>query len=512
MIIPQTNISLLNTPFSSSQDKLLKFSSLTEQQNYMDSKVVKLLEGCKYQREGENEYIDIAYSMDSLYNCNYVRYQNSHVSNRYFYAFIIKMEWKSSSVTRLYIKMDSYQTFQFDFTLNQSFIDRKTFITDYYNTLADTPTTGDLKVVFEHEEELHGNYFILFNADPTKDDCSSSSANFPTIGNYTLPCYMCLCQTASEVSQIIQAVSNKGRADRIQACYYSPYTGENAITGTGAYPKGDLNISSDLNLVSQVSPTALRQTVNIAITYNMQFKKELCYPYAKLEVVDRITGKSIELDLSKFNDPFNPSFYLLGSVSDSPEYKIIPLEYNGAYYSIENALVIEPSSELPIFSNSYAKYMKNNSTANMISGVLAGAGAVGSILSGNVAGAVSSFGSIAQIVNADSVAKSQPNQVSNIKGDASEYLNYNPSIYFRLKVMDSNHMDIARKYWNCYGYPERKIDYIGYNENKSFNFVKTVSANITSNGIPNEYVEDLQNIFDKGVTIWNRNYLDYSAV
>lgn len=512
MITPSTTIRFLKVPFSPSQNNVLKFSSHQAQENYMTAKIKFTVSGCTYQREGNGEFIRVGKSMDSLYNCNYVMFQNSNFGSKWFYAFIDRMEFVNSSVTKIFIKMDTYQTFLFDYSLEKSFIDRQTFSNDYYNTLSDTPSTGDLKVSYEHSEPLNGTYIILFNSDPTVDD-SSATTNFyyPKIGLYVLPCYMIQCETEDELGEIIQAVSNKGRADRIQACYYAPFIGNDSITSTGILPKGDLKITSDLKAITQVSAINLRKTITVPIDYQFKFKKELSYPYAKLEIVDRITGQSIELDLSKFSDPLNPSFYIVGSLSEIPEYKIIPLSYNGVYYGIENALCIKPSSELPVFSNSYAKYLKDNKTANLINGGISGASAIGSILTGNVAGAVGSFANIAQIVNADNVAQSQPNQVRGINGDASEYLNYSPCIYFRLKTMDSNHIEIARNFWNAYGYPVRRISTFSNTDDK-FNFIKTVECNIVAESIPTEYLIDLENIYNKGLTIWNRDYLNYSIL
>ena len=41
--------------------------------------------------------------------------------------------------------------------------------------------------------------------------------------------------------------------------------------------------------------------------------------------------------------------------------------------------------------------------------------------------------------------------------------------------------------------------------------LKTVGANIISDSIPSEYQRELENIFDKGDTIWNRDYLNYDV-
>lgn len=512
MITPSSTVRFLNVPFSPSQNNVLKFTSTESQITYMESKIVYTLSNCTYFREGDGEYLRVNKVVDALYNCNYVMFQNSQFGNRWFYAFIEKLIYKNGNVSDVVLKMDVYQTFQFDYSIQQSFIERQSFIGDYFNTLSDTPSTGDLKTVWWYEKVLNGKYFILFNSDPTMEDTTKTGNSYPIIGQYSMPCYMAICTTPNEMSEIVQAVANKGRGDRIQACYYAP-----CFVGLDGYerqllPKGDLNINQPyINTIHNMPVELLSENMTLNIDYQYMFKKEISYPYAKLEIVDRITGKYIELDISKFQNPLQPQFNLMFSITDNVEYKVIPLNYNGIDYSIENALVINPSSDLPTFSNSYSKYLKDNQGSNMINGVMSTMGMIGSIATGNVAGAVGSFGSIANVINADSVARKQPNQVSNIKGDAFEYVNYQSSIYFRLKVMDSDHMKIARNFWNAYGYPIRRIDNFN-NTSKRYTFIKTVGANIVADKIPTIYLRELEAIFDNGVTIWNDNYLIYEIL
>ena len=510
MITPSTTIKFLNVPFSSSQNNVLKFYTPLLQAAYMAALANYTISSCTYQREGDGEYIRVPINIDSLYTCNYVMFQNSNFGERWFYAFIEHMEYLNPSVTKVFIKMDSYQSFMFDYTVENTFIERQTFATDYYNTLPDIPSTGDLTTIFEYSKVLNGYYYLLLNADPTIEDCALSTPHYPTIGDYSIPCYMAIFSTPDLMCELIQAISNKGRADRIQACYFAPSTRE--ITASYSMPKGDLDTYSgnDITLIETLELDDIMEDFTVTVDYTATYKKELSYPYAKLEVVDQITGKSINLDLSKFENPLAPTFRIFYNIGEKPYYKVIPMNYNGLFYSIENALVVEPSTEMPVFSNSYAKYLKNNNTQNMISGGMGVMGAVGSIMTGNVAGAVSSFASIAQVVTADKVASTQPNQINGMAGDAMEYINLSPAISFRVKVMDWDHMKIARNFWYIYGYPSKCVDVLS-ETGQRFNFYKTVNCNIIATTIPTEYLRDLEEIYNKGVTIWNNNYLNYYA-
>ena len=52
-------------------------------------------------------------------------YKNTHYLNKWFYAYITKMEYENDNCTRIYIKTDVFQTWQFDLTYMKSFVERE---------------------------------------------------------------------------------------------------------------------------------------------------------------------------------------------------------------------------------------------------------------------------------------------------------------------------------------------------------------------------------------------------
>lgn len=56
---------------------------------------------------------------------NYVMYQNSNYSDKWFYAFIVNMRYENDSTTYITIATDVWQTWQFDLTFKPSFVERE---------------------------------------------------------------------------------------------------------------------------------------------------------------------------------------------------------------------------------------------------------------------------------------------------------------------------------------------------------------------------------------------------
>ena len=122
MFTPNTNLRLLSTPLESDYSNTLYFADIAAQSAYFTSKTVKIITDFNYIKKDNS--IAINEHIDSLYNCNYVMYQNSNFTNKWFYAFIVRMEWLSNNSTRIYLATDVIQTWFFDITYYQSYIDR----------------------------------------------------------------------------------------------------------------------------------------------------------------------------------------------------------------------------------------------------------------------------------------------------------------------------------------------------------------------------------------------------
>lgn len=111
----------------------------------------------------ENESFCVEYNYDFLVTngVNYVIFNNGYKD---IFAFITKKEYLAEDTTRLTYEVDVLQTFMFDFTLKNSFIERKVCsiseITDYDEGLS----LGEHKIVSEVTAFSKGaTYFAMFS-------------------------------------------------------------------------------------------------------------------------------------------------------------------------------------------------------------------------------------------------------------------------------------------------------------------------------------------------------------
>ena len=118
VVIPNTDIYLLKCPLQIDNKNQLTFTNATAQHDYFSSLTKLELEDATYQRK--DGVLRFNGNMEDLIQYNYCMYKNNNYSNKWFYAFIIGMEYKNDNCTYIYLETDVFQTWQFDLVYKQS--------------------------------------------------------------------------------------------------------------------------------------------------------------------------------------------------------------------------------------------------------------------------------------------------------------------------------------------------------------------------------------------------------
>ena len=83
-------------------------------------------------------------------------------------------------------------------------------------------------------------------------------------------------------------------------------------------------------------------------------------------------------------------------------------------------------------------------------------------------------------------------------------------IYVIKKEIKKEYRERLENYFKMFGYTFNDLEIPNLRTRKAFNYLKTTACNIVGN-IPQNYLNILKSIFDKGVTIWhNEQMFDYS--
>lgn len=192
---------------------------------------------------------------------------------------------------------------------------------------------------------------------------------------------------------------------------------------------------------------------------------------------------------------------------------------------------------------------RQNTTNNYMQGISSGLGAIASLLSLNFGGVVNGAMGVVQsginqhfntlTNNLNNSQLKEQNKLSNFEvssmanAKTTDLLNTPNSIKTSgndtlFNLVNSNRkidiiefgLDFRYKhriydYFVKYGYKVNKWEKINVNSRRYFNFIKTNTCNIVGDEIPHEYLEEIKDIFNRGVTIWHvdneANVGDYSV-
>ena len=129
-IEPNTIIKILkNCPLDTTYDHTIFFDTQENQTAYFNGLVKYTLNNQTYQRVNKNR-MRVQYKADDLYDCNYIMFQNTSYGNKWFYAFIKSVEYINNITSEIEYEIDVMQTWFFDYTLGQCFVEREHSATD----------------------------------------------------------------------------------------------------------------------------------------------------------------------------------------------------------------------------------------------------------------------------------------------------------------------------------------------------------------------------------------------
>lgn len=119
-----TNVRLLSgVPFDNTYAHTKSHADLASQVSYFSS--FNKRSGSTYSYQRAENVFRADYSLDSLLDVNYLMYQNTDFGNKWFYAFVTQLEWKSVGTTFVHFEIDVLQTWWFNFNFKQSYVVRE---------------------------------------------------------------------------------------------------------------------------------------------------------------------------------------------------------------------------------------------------------------------------------------------------------------------------------------------------------------------------------------------------
>lgn len=526
-IYPNTTLKILNNvPLNSDYDHTMYFDGKIAQTEYFLSKAKYTLTNQSYQRK-ERGWIQVNINQNNLWDCTYIMYQNTSYNNKWFYAFILSVDYVNNSVSRINFEIDVIQTWAFDYTIDKCFIEREHSATDYIfeNTIEENLDLGNEYVIAK-------NYF--YDLDPTlavmtitgRANAQDPQLFDPVIagkrGNY----FCGLRYQTYDVKKTTSIDSDSLYALKHDLLDYIEHGFEDAVVSIRQYPRfmGLISTEDSVSDYTEVN-ISFSPILNNIDGYTPKNNKLYCYPYNFLTVSNTIGDSAIyKFEIWTLYNHIG-EFKLCGTITGVPTTIMYPLGYKNTGFDYSDGLTNVIDIECAWVGDAYQVWLAQNSKNIAVdkkwAGIEIGAGLIGGLIGGVAgnktlartgsevmsAGVGNLFSTIKNEIRAKNTLEATPrtahgqinNSVLNLQGGLYGYR-------FEQKTIRAEYARVIDQYFSRFGYAchQTKVPNIRNQTfpRKYWAYTKTAGCELTGN-IPSDDVVKIKSIYDNGITFWN---------
>lgn len=489
---PRTIVHLLNVPFENDYKNVLYYTSKSHQYNTLIARKVRSFTDFTYQRK--DNVIRIPAHIDTLWNCNYVMYQNSNFGEKWFYAFITKMEYVNDGVTLVYIETDVYNTWWDDVTVQPSFILREHTKDDTIgiNTVPENFELGEYKCDrWEQDQNLNSNDIIVIGVTEDSSGYKHGGARYG--GVYSGIKYLWR-RTSVDVNTLITQYDEAGKAEAIQCIFMCPSWVVMKDTEDSSGESETTEAAKFYDYSLQAPPSSLDG-------YFPRNKKLFTYPYRYLLITNN-QGSSVVHHNEKYAEYGRRVFRIYGTVTPGCSIRAIPVSYNGISENVDEGVNL---GKLPVCnwnSDVYTNWLTQNSVniASDVGGAIFNTAT--SALTGDVSGAVNGvFGIMNSIGNVYQHSLVPNASKGNINSGDVMFAGDFATFKFQDMTIKSEYARIIDNFFDMYGYKTNLIKEPNYGHRERWWYTHTIDVNIDG-AIPNDDMSIFKNIYNTGVTFW----------
>lgn len=525
MFTPTTALRLLDTPLESDYRNTLWFPDREAQTAYFLGKTIKIYENFQYIKK--NNTIVVDGEVDLLYNCNYIMYQNNNFTNKWFYAFINRIEWASNSSVRLYVSTDVIQTWFFDITYYDSYVDR---------CHSDTDVAGDNIVPEDFSVGNPGGYQVAGSTDLAPDGialfATSTYAGESSTGSVNSGIYSGGQNLVDfhidnpGVGSILDSYVKNGTATAVIKLQQYPYKLKNGpmVVSFSKYPSSISGYTPKNNkMLSSAFVTCFMSMYGQETDFNPAFITD---SKVNIKVSADQTSGTISAFVENYSD---------GSISTISMFASIP-ESGWSYNQYKNDYNLHSGSNAMYVQRSVAQRTADYVSAgtNTAASVLDTAGSIfrtGVSLVGatgvpalglskaleNIGSTARSFGEANQALTAlnsfaggyDSISQDLATISENYNAPATGgmsasngYIATGKTVFsYGYKVLPRDIVKRCDKFLTVYGYKQSEYRAINLHARASWTYIKTNGLNASGN-FPDDDMNIIKRAFNNGIFFW----------
>lgn len=564
-IEPNTDIYILkNVPLDTTYDHTIWFANIADQTAYFINLRKYALADYSYQRVRRG-YMRVGINANNLYDCNYLMFRNTNFGSKWFYAYIKSVEYVNNDVSEVNFEIDDMQTWFFDYSLDECFVEREHSATDVIgdNIVPERVdlgeyvrnTLGSGQGALDSESQAYGSGFrygyakmfpYSFNLDPSKDrrmvmaqvievDSQTSASDGQLVDGIYSGCkyYWFKAETQGDIDDINQflgsyindpdAIVNMymfssalmfGEPPATDADYNGTSTTE---TLRGLKYATNITTASGRNFPFPVTFLPIEHGVTLD-GYSPRNNKLYTYPYNFFEIDDG-KGTNNILRYEFFEDGstgarnFTPQFVIYTCCPAPAKAIIMPINYKGIQGdspSYDEQLELGDFPACSWNADYYKMYMTQNFKADLMrtTGNLAG-GLAGGMLAVGVKNAFESISN--SMGNYYTASQKADIGKGNFSTGNALFSNREFGIRGGRMCVNRNVAQVIDQFFDRFGYATNLLKVPNTHARARWCYTKTAGCTI-SGSIPADSARHICEIYNNGITFWRngQTVCDYS--
>ena len=423
-----------------------------------------------------------------LYTANYLMFQNTSYSSKWFYAFVETVNPLSDNATEITYQIDDIQTWQFNFTVGASPLKREHIKASEdkigANVVAE-PFNCEKIFTKKGEYKTPTSVAILTTTDPTGSHSPTSVLN--------------------SFKQNIGFISGEDEVNKAQ----SQFVDAKALSG----------IVAKICFAPILAPQSLHFPSN---TFSFAPTKTNSYAYSQVKNKKLFTKQFFSIKIIG-SDNSSQSYDVEGFSSETPTinftsggYPWLWYGYPSSYYGLDMSMhtgtpysiVINTGTNVPFGGSSYSTDLTTAALTGLLNtfrGALSGLAGGGY---GAAAGAAAGY-----LTTGANVIKAgvNPQRVQSISGDANGAIqaaltNNECGMSYGYNAITADEAKDIDEFFTYYGYATdgcRVPNGLYSNKRSVFNYVQTDGCIFSACSCPADSASNIKKIFDKGVRLWH---------
>lgn len=465
---------------------------------------------------------------------NYIAFQNSDYSNKWFFAWIDDVIYKGDKNTEITFTVDAWSTWFDKWQKKTCFINRQHTNNDTIglHTVPENLDVGEVVQENITEDLAYGNdfgYWIAVSSNWQIKDGSdgteildinkgTQNSGITVYDNTVFGAklfFFNITQLSSftDLALMLLRTNSDGHIEDVQNIFILPNLAidQSKLTqhtaSVGGYNFSFYTMSYDM------TPEKFNTVINKITAfsdYTPKNNKCFVYPYNYLFVSNNQGSNNIYKyeDFNTANCVFENQF----SIAIGGSGRIVPKNYKGMATNDDEALALGKYPTCAWSSDAFTNWLTQNSvnmavslglTAGSIAGTIATGGATAPILAGAVMSVAGNIGSqIGQFYQASLLPNINGGQAN---GDVIWACNRNMFSFRQMRVK-TEYLKIIDDYFTRFGYAVKSLAMPNITGRTYWNYVEIgASEEIGYGEVPAKYMDTINNACRRGVTIWHNH-------